>query len=246
MLYASLGFNLKYLEYDIESPFTNLKDGISHIVKSWTAVIVLITGTILYYKKTKELNITPLTLCLLFFALISTQTGQNYYHYMTLNIPCFVLGATFIIRSSNIKPYIIVLSSFALLSGYSLFKYENEEYQESQNDIEFQKASFDIISSIPENKKNSIYTYNIPAKFWLIIDQLPNYKYFIHQDWHGIHEAQIYRKIDQELNNRQPLWVIILASDENKRIPNVSFSKFLNKNYIISKRNEYFILYQKK
>ncbi|MDU1905622.1 MAG: glycosyltransferase family 39 protein [Dysgonomonas sp.] len=247
MIYASLEFNLRYITYDHPSPFTDIKSSILHIIKSWTALIVLVIGTIIYYQKTSNTNVIFLTLFLLLFAIVTTQTGQNYYHYMTSNIPCFVLGTIFILKSTpKAKSYIIVSLSFILLCGYTFFKYNDKEYQTSKNDNDFREASFDIISQIPQNEKNLIYTYNIPAKFWLVTNQLPSYKYYAHQDWHSTHDMKISKEINHELSDRQPLWIILPISDKDKELLNVPFRHYLDKNYKTSRENEYFSLYQKR
>lgn len=244
MLYASIEFNLKYIYFTPKTPYGNLHSIILHIIKGWTPFIVLTTGVILYYRKTKDFSIIILALFLFLTGVITTHIGLNYYHYMTLNIPLFVLGLSFIFKAcSNIRSSIALPIAFILLFGYSFMKYNDPEYRESQDDSGFIKSTSEVMSFIPQAEHNSIYTYNIPAKFWLITGLLPSYKYFIHQDWHGLHSPAIYQEINMNILENPPKWIVIPNISVDKDILNISFYEILERHYSLRHKNEDFILY---
>lgn len=253
MIYATFIFNMKYAGYEPDLSFP-IRAILIYIVKYWSVFIILIIGTLLYCRRRKEWNLLLLVFLLIVFGLVSTRFGLYVPHYMTLNIPLLALGLTLIINTldSFFSKSVIVrgslVVSFLLLSGYTVWKYNNSFYQTSLDDSAFINQSSDIIQQIPEDQKNSIYTYNIQARFLLNTGLEPYFRYFIFQEWHGVHDKQIYEDINKMMDTHPPLWVVISVEDTEEQgytQKNTSFYKILDTNYSLFYKNDGFLLFKK-
>lgn len=248
MIYASFTFNLKYVQYNIEEESIN----IINIVKGWLSLSILTIGAVLYYKKYKNYKMLMLCICLISVGLIATHIGPKYFHYMTLNLPLFSLGIILVFVSlkdhllSKNNNLIIFTTSLVLLFGYTFYKKNQEQYIKDQDDTLFIQNTMDIVNRIPLEQRPSIFTYNVLAKFWLIIDELPSSKYFVMQEWHGSHDNTILIEINKMILDKQPLWVVIPNQDIIDKSINPTFYTILSEDYEEHYQNDDLILLKRK
>ena len=189
-----------------------------------------------------------LCICLLLIGYITTHIGLAYFHYMTLNLPLFSFGIIQILstlktqlvdRSSNVC---VLTVSLLLLFGYTFYKKNQEQYLEDQNDTLFINNSIEITDRIPLNQRASVFTYNVSAKYWLIIHLIPNYKFFTNQEWHGAHDNKIWVETNRMIQENSPLWIIIPNQDDFDKSLNPEFYNILFEEYQESYRNDDLIL----
>jgi hypothetical protein len=253
MIYATFVFNMKYAGYEPELSFP-LRAIFIYVIKYWSVFIILITGTLLYCRRKKEWSLLLLVFLLVVFGLVTTRFGLYVPHYMTLNIPLLALGLALIIKASGsfFSKRIIAWGSLAacifLLSGYTVWKYNNAIYRSSLDDSAFISRSSDIVRQIPGSEKDSVYTYNVQARFLLNTGVEPYYRYFIFQEWHGVHDKQIYDDINKMMETHPPLWIVLPAQDTEEQgytRKNTSFYKILDKNYSLFYKNDDFLLYKR-
>lgn len=244
MIYASFIFNFKYVGYNIEDNPIKLID----IVKRWLSLFSFVIGSILYYKKYKDCKILVLCICLLFVGFVSTHIGPRYFHYMTLNLPLFSFGMILIFstqRARLLNPnnnILMFITSFLLLFGYTFYKKNQEQYINDKNDTPFIQNCIDIADRIPADQKCLVFTYNVRAEFWLITNELPNYKYFVTQEWHGFHDKNILIETNRMIQEKPPLWIIIPNLDFFDISYNPEFYLILSKEYQENYRNNDLIL----
>ncbi len=244
MIYASFIFNFRYIQYDIEDqPFTLI-----NLVKGWLSLFIFVVGIIAYYKKYRDCKMLVLCICLLSIGFITTHIGLAYFHYMTLNLPLFSFGIIQILstlktqlvsRSSHIC---VLTTSLLLLFGYTFYKKNQEQYLEDQDDILFIKNSIEITDRIPLDQRVSVFTYNVSAKYWLIIRLIPNYKFLTKQEWHGAHDNKILVETNRMIQENPPLWIIIPNQDDFDKSYNPEFYNILSKDYKEGYRNDDLIL----
>lgn len=253
MIYATFIFNMKYVGYEPELSFP-LRAILLYIAKYWSVFIILIIGTILYCRQRKEWSMLLLAFLLIVFGLVGTRFGLYVTHYMTLNIPLLVLGLSLLVSalgsyfSRRKVAWMGLVISLLLLSGYTLWKYNNAYYRDSLDDSAFISQSLDISSHIPASERESVYPYNVQGRFFLNTGIKPRFRYFIFQEWHGVHDSQIFEDVNKMMSIDPPSWVVI-ATDNTKEqgyVPNnPRFFEILNKDYTLFHKNDGFILYKK-
>lgn len=253
MIYATFIFNLKYINYG-EEMYVALLSPVLYVLKYWTVFIVLIAGTMLYCYHRKDRSLSLLSLLLIFFGLVGTRFGLYVTHYMTLNIPLLALGLSLLLYTcGNLLPKriitlsVLVMSCF-LLSGYTIWKYNNSYYREGLDDSVFISAAHDVVSQIPDAEKDSLYPYNVQSKFFLYTGVDVYYRYFIFQEWHGVHDSQIYDSVNEMMRTHPPLWIILTTDNTTEAgyaPKNKLFYNVLKEEYNPYYRNEQFILYRK-
>lgn len=248
MIYASFIFNLKYVGYNMESQAFNLKD----IFKRGLSLLVLTIGVVFYYKQYHNYKMLVLSICLLFAGFCSTYIGPKYFHYMTLNLPLFSLGIIQIFalqkewllkRSNNI---FVFTSCLLLLFGYTFYKKNQAQYIAEKDSSLFIQNSKDIADKIPITQKSSIFAYNIPPEFWLIIDEFPTYKYFATQEWHGEHDKSILKEINSLIQTQHIQWIIIPNLNILEKSFNPEFYHMLSIDYEENHKNDDLLLMKRK
>lgn len=253
MIYATFIFNMKYVGYEPELSFP-LRAVILYILKYLSVFIILVSGALLYFRQKKEWNILLLAFLLIVFGLVSTRFGLYVAHYMTLNIPLLALGLSLLLYacktffSVKTVAWAGVIVSLCMLFGYTTFKYKNDYYRHSLDDSAFISQAHDISLRIPDNQKESVFTYNVQGRFFLNTDIMPYYKYFIFQEWHGVHDKRIFDDINSMMQVNPPLWVVLAIDNTVAQgyIPNnPRFYNILDEAYTMSYKNEGFVLYRK-
>lgn len=251
MIYATFIFNYKYAEASKEFRNAVQVSLVFYLYnfKVYIAIPILGIGVFLFFLKTREIKLSLLALILLLISIVTTQIGNNFAHYMTLNLPCAVLGSIMILyvitNMSNWKIVGLVLNIvvFVLLaweiitSGY-IHNFEREKYA----DIKVKEIE-NIVAEIPFDERNSVYAYQVPTFFWVHAKLIPYFKYFVLQEWHGMHDKKIIDEVDEMMDNNSPLWVVV-SSDENRdKSNNKHFWNVINSKYNLYGENDDYHLY---
>ncbi len=243
MIYASFLFNFSYIQYNLEQSFS-----LVDLIKGWLSLLTLIIGSILYYKKYRDYKMLVLCICLFLLAFVTTHIGPQYFHYMTLNLPLFSIGVIQIfctqkVRLLNRNSNLVILTvAFFMLFGYIFYKKNQKQYIKDQDDTLFIHNSTDIVDKIPVNERPFIFAYNVSARFWLITNILPGYKFFTNQEWHGLHDKSILTETNRLIQEIPPLWIVIPNDNANIKFINTELSNILFEEYQESYRNNDLIL----
>ena len=248
LIYASFIFNLQYVDTsDTGSLFSSHIGTVIYIFKCWMPFIVLVIGTILYYRKHNDYRVILLSSLLFIIGLITTHTGAAYHHYMTLNIPILLLGSMLGLYaiaggSGNKKrSYFIFLIVFVPASWVCVSRYIT--FEKSETPPYYIERARDIASKIPDNERNSVYPYMVLSKFLPSAGLMPynGIKYFTLQEWHARHEKKILDEINEMMETHPPLWIITEYRDQSK---NTRFLEILDEKYIPYYRNHIFELFR--
>jgi len=247
MIYATFLFNLKYVKTESLQELDSVTSIILHIIKAWTSLGVLLIGGLVYFLKNRNFNIALLSVLMFAFGWFSTHLGPGLYHYMTLNIPCLVLGLALLLdvvtaHSSKRKlVWLCCIASAISLSGYMVGKYNYQYYWDEMDDSDFITQSETIADEIPADERDSVYGYNVFARFWTYTDLYPSYKYFILQEWQGLHDPQIIDDINFMLDNHSPKWVV---SQFRETSDNIYFYEIIDEKYSLHKSTNDLELYR--
>jgi len=249
MIYATIIFNLKYTDVGFIEALEIERNPILHFIKSWIALLIQLSGTILFYFKTKNRTVTFLSAILLVICYFSTHIGPAYYHYMTLNLPGMVLGIILILYVFMSGPtksrYSWVLSFIVLimLTVYTIGKYNYKVYRTVQDDTSYINETKKIIGMVPGEDRPYVYAHDTSSRFWQIAGLIPNYKYFINQERHILYDPDIIPDIRQMLEDSPPKWIVI---NKQEYIRNKDFLSFLNQKYIFTAKTKHLELYHLK
>jgi len=241
MIYATFLFNMKYA-----SDYEFMLRG-KYIVVNALTIISLLTGCILYYKRTKNAHIILFSSLLFLMGVMTANLGRFYIHYLILILPVFFLGLTLILAQIKTNRYIpsIVAILLTIYTGFSFSRIytKNQEKDKIKPAIEYKSNAFDIISEIPENEKKSLFGYMVEPKFYMLTGTLPYFKYFILQEFHGQFDKNILIEINEMMVRKTPKWVV-LEQESLINLENKAFIDILKNDYILTDSNETFSLYK--
>ncbi|MBR7040395.1 MAG: hypothetical protein IKI24_00970 [Clostridia bacterium] len=184
------------------------------------------------------------------FTFFAISAGNNYRHYYILMIPPVTLGIIALIKqfgtSSRVKKAIaaVVLAAMILFAPAYLFRSGNDPVtfmhmysRPSSNEA----LSQDAVAHIPEDEKDSIFTYNIGVSFWLYADVYPSVKYCCWQN----HYIELMPGVENELTeifaSSPPKWVL-LRPDPGE-LP-AFLTEALAESYTQTYSNEIFVLHR--
>lgn len=247
LLYASFLFNFKYV---------HLASNNKHLWITMVASIVLVWGTIMEYKKSKDKRIFLFTLSVLVCCALTCNIGYVFKHYLALLMPVFVLGLLLVLK--NIPPTRRI-TNYVFLGGLFLFsilivtKMVRNIKEAPHNYSEYGKykeLGSEILRNIPPNEQKEVYYYLVNSHFYPILEISPNHKYFVLQEWQGSHDATIYKEINEMMKQTPPRWVLMEKKEkeewDNNEMRNKDFKEIIEKSYSLHAENEYFLLYRKK
>jgi len=251
MIDAVFLFNFKYSGFSFGKDLTTLHFILRYIIKSWLSLIILIIGTSLFYRRSKNRKLLLLSLLMLIIGYFSTHIGFSFFNYMTLNIPCGVLGAIFILlsfkndilrlRIAGISSCLIII--FLIVVAY--VKRHNNYFMEMQDDTEFIAQSSEILSHIPVDERNSVFIYNsgesAAARFLTNTGILPIYKHFTNHEWHALFDKDIFDNINCFIETDKPLWIVI---EYNMEIKNTGFLDIISEEYKLETKSGNLYLYK--
>ncbi|MFV0467475.1 MAG: hypothetical protein ACK5MK_00965 [Dysgonomonas sp.] len=246
MLFASFLYNFKYI--GINESEDSLRDHVAlffYILKAWMPFIVLTVGTVLHYLKKRDYKILLLSVLLLIFGYISTHVGAAYYHYMTLNIPCLVLGCIYIceaFQKHHLASRIICIALSISLIVFSAYKSHRNGIL-GEGDSYYISQARNLVAEIPKDERNSIFAYQTMTRFHTSADVMPYFRNFMMQEWQGKYNKQIITDINNMVTNNPPKWIFTQFRAQST---NAEFWKIVDEKYVLFDKNEVFELYRLK
>ncbi len=184
------------------------------------------------------------------FTFFAIAAGNNYRHYYILIIPPAALGIIALIQqfraASRLRKAAVALVLAAVIpftpaylfkSGNDPITFRNMYSQPSSNET----LSRDAVAHIPDDEKDSIFTYNIGISFWLYAEVYPSVKYCCWQN----HYIELMPGIEEELKDifaaAPPKWVLLRP--DPGILPSFLTEK-LRSDYTETYSNEIFVLHR--
>ncbi|MBC3797794.1 hypothetical protein [Acetobacterium tundrae] len=251
MIYATFLFNMKYAEgiSGIFSPESLVKF-------AYSVSPVVFSGCMgIYYLLKKEDKYIGLLLTIgslvTFFSLL---LGGIFYHYFTLTTPCFVLAIILLIelyvknekklwqgshRGLLVAVLVLFMTSCVIYLCFCFSTIVTIATEEP--DTDYYENALTIKSSIPEEDRDSVFGYEIPAGWFLMADITPCYKYFTLQEWWGLYDPQVIVEMNNMLKNNPPKWIVMTNDQET----NAEIYDVLGTNYELVTKDEEVSLYHR-
>lgn len=254
MIYAAFLFNLRY----------STGSGFLHRLTSlntWAHLVILFSPLVLamlvFGRRVRDGRLKAALELILVLNMVSLFLGQGYNHYFTITVPmeallCICLARqpeqdgekqkTGLQRSMDLlirigfagvaAVYCILAVRIIVLNGkdYYLDDAVRNEYE----------AVRGCLSDIPDEERDAVLGYLVPAEYYLIGDVTPCFRYAILQESWGSIEEQILEDTMQCLSSGEAKWVMITTEEYT----NQRALAILNRNYEIANENDYCKLYR--
>lgn len=251
MIYATFIFNFKYSSFIVPKYVGSKAIIIQSIIAESLPIIALLLGGIFYYRKKKDTKIILAIALFVFWGIVSTQVGSAFNHYMTVNLPLFVLGSILLISNvESLKKHsslvgLAVLGVLLLFSSYRIYRDKTNEVNVGIKAVN--EAMDEACKLIPDGERDSVFAYHMPTYFYMRTKLMPlkECKYFIYQEGHGIHDTAVFETVNDMVLSRRPLWVFA-RTPKDTYTQNKDIYTILDEYYTAELENESFILYKKK
>lgn len=250
MLYATFTFNFEYAknanEFEANDNLTNLLL-IRLVAILSLPFIVLLIGTVVYYRKSRQKKVILFTFYLLIFCLLATMIGKKSPQYFMITLPLVSLGVLYLVLAlkdlTNRTRYSILCGIIMIFSCLTALKIIQNRHIDDE-EIEYRKNVFELMGIIPQDEWNQIYSYRTSHSFIDIAELNPYFRYFISQERHGAIDSKIYDSINQMMINNPPKWLVI--EYKVKSLHNPSFFEVRDEKFNLYFENDMFELYKLK
>lgn len=176
-------------------------------------------------------------------------------HYSIIMLPYLCIALVYL-KSFKIEKYhrklkivytiIVLLLSFIgiyYLFSASISIYETNFNDNPKNVSKSEKISIDLVSSIPEEEKDTFVAYECEPGLYLKTNICPCYKYFTFQESEIKQNSSFYNEIYDTFNNGNAKWILL-----NRRNKNLAITNILNDRYscrsVYQDSDGYFELYR--
>ena len=181
-------------------------------------------------------------------SVIALSMGNAYEHYFTMLIPNLAVGINIVLshmepkNEKAIKKCAIYLCCVLLALSPWLFIAGGKGLLSFVKDHHDYDAK-NIAAMIPENDKNSVYTYDIPSRWYLETGLFPCIRYC---DWQN-HYIELSEDVKADLNRilleTPPRWIVTRSPEEKAELPDF-VKDDLSKNYSLYSDNSSYCLWQ--
>ena len=158
--------------------------------------------------------------------------GYGWLHYYLVYVPIMLVGVAFAFlyfSSFPLKVKIAKLShftsSFTLVTIVILMPFLWSGIRHIGKNVLFDFAGYfdenvrsvtELVSSIPKNERDSVWSYDVQPQFYLYADIIPCYKYFTLQSFQSQSNEFIMPGIKEMLSNTPPNWIVISGTSQLK------------------------------
>lgn len=204
-----------------------------------------------FYKKEKMYMVLAVLGCLV--TNLACLTGNNYIHYYALNIPLLIYGEFLLVTPQNLileyKTNRKQLIAFGLIAvaialyasdAIGTVKFSAVQFRNIINNNFEDKDYVDIASYIPNNEKDSVYTYGIPSRWYLYNGIFPYCRYCDWQDHYISLMPEIKNEIVEMFENNPPKY-LVLKTDKASTAPFIR--AICDEKYIAKESNSTLTLY---
>jgi len=240
MMYATFTYNFRYAETIAH----NASLGLSAFTLYMP--IAISCGMILAHcRRNRHIQFADVLIGLIVLMnLISLLIANRFPHYFTIFIPIYIL-----VLSNYWKPkgqrvltgLLVICMLFNLFSGGRNFG--SSFYRNLiTHDPEIQHSIINQdMNRIPDDKRDSVIGYNIPAAYYWNGDIIPCYQYYTHQEWWSQANPDIYTEFLDWLTVSTPSWLLLLPDEDDEGL-----LKIVDQNYDFQFSDEYLVFYRVK
>lgn len=236
--------------------------------KTWLDIATVLLRLLLYpvllfvsYRLAKE-KLLPMPVIILVVCVGSVSApllflGYGYLHYFLVFAPVMVLTLCLVGKAffNHVlcarRPLAALLAIFCIAVLPFAYQFTRQVGVNLAMDFfDYQEAEVasvaQIMQHIPEEEQDSIWAYDVKARFYLYADVLPCDTYFVSQSFHAQAAPDIAREIDEMLLTNAPQWIVLSTALEN--VASETLQTVLAEEYTLVEAAEYGLqlyLYQK-
>lgn len=230
MFYATFLFNLRYsgnvsLLTQLTNPVTLFRMGI--------LFSPLIAAAIVFFIEIKDSELRVLLEIVVGLNFFSLFLGHGYNHYFMIILPVVILLFSLLPLEKNGEKHErnlrrdlekvlagVVFAGYCVLAlriiGNNFYDYYIDHAVLNEYDTVREK-----FSQIPAEERDCVLGYEIPAKYYLMGDVLPCYKYGILQFHWEQNDEQIMEDFLEYVRDEQPLWLVSEKDTNNTELKNI-------------------------
>ncbi len=236
MIYATFLFNLQY------SGNTSFLDEFANPVMLFRMGILfspLLIAAVVFFREVEDKELRVVLEIVLGLNFVLLFLGHGYNHYFTVILPIVLLLFVLVTlppKGADTKKrsiwktiewigVAVVLVGYCVLAARIVVKNFQDYYVDKAvlNEYETVQESF---TRIPEEERDSVLGYEIPAKYYLMGNVLPCYKYGILQFHWSLNDENVMKEFLNYIEMEAPLWLISELDTSN-----VEFMNIVGKNY---------------
>lgn len=241
MVYATFLFNIKYsAKMSFVSNFSS-KSTVAHMVILFSPLLFAVFVFAVKCKKTIMLAMEFILLANIMILFL----GYGYNHYFTIAVPIITVMLCVLFDEDNgiripMSDIVIRYGSMAMIAGYFILfvriivinindyyidKWVQQEYEVVENSI----------GIIPEEERDSVLGIDVFAKYYLMGEVLPCYKYGILQKHWSNSDASIMEKTLEYVDTESPIWVMVQPGygvEELEKILSDKYDEKIKNKYI--------------
>lgn len=258
MIYASFLFNFRYSSHmSFLQTLTNL-NVLAHMAILFTPLLL---AMLVFAVKIRDGKLTAALELIMVVNILSLFMGHGYNHYFTITVPLDALMGICMLYSegricggtdnvekrqagrSNVLLWIGffgVLAVYGILAARIVILNVRDYYIEKTVTKEYETV-WACLDQIPEEERAYVLGYNIPAKYYLMGDILPCFRYGILQENWSRSDPDIMDETIRFLKEKNVRWVMTEAGCDNPEVLNV-----LEEYYDLVEETDYGNLYRRR
>lgn len=171
-------------------------------------------------------------------ALLVSSTG--YFHYLQIAVPGVALGTALALQavSPRLRLQVLAASLAVAVPLFAVTAMREGDARDRANEAGYSADVEHILSFVPADERDDVYTWNVQPKFFLSSDTLPVHRFFTMQEWWGSADDRVLQEALEFIDTERPEW-IVSASVSDPRMREI-----LRQDYQEVTRNGSFVLYE--
>ncbi|MCH4193258.1 MAG: hypothetical protein LKF52_13200 [Butyrivibrio sp.] len=253
MLYATFLFNMKYSSRTSFLSTFMQKSVMAHMMILFMPLIMAVF-VFSYNEFSRRFKLAMELILVL--NMLSLFMGFGFNHYFMIETPIIlimvILGwklfkekgvlrkSEWMRRTFRLTGLLVVLAVYLILSVRIIFLNVRDYYLTDTVTKEYAEVH-ELCQKIPEEDQDNVLGFEIPARYYLIGDILPCYKYGILQTFWSEVDPEIMQEYVSYLKNQSPEWLVVLTGADDENVDGI-----LSQKYEQADANDYCSLYHLK
>ena len=140
--------------------------------------------------------------------------GREYIHYLVIAMPVVALASMLILKhaTKDLKKFLSLRLNLVILVAIALMSYNCYSIGkpfERRSIIKDYKDQAKVLGAyIPEEERNQVFGYDVPAMWFYINDMMPCYNYFTMQSWMAKSDLTIEEGVNHFVTSQRPKWIV--------------------------------------
>lgn len=229
MLYATFIYNFRYAASNTQGRTLNdLVRASIYYVPLITSFIIGVYGVI---SKGREKIISICIIVSSAVGILLQLSGEQYAHYLIIWIPVLILAIGIFgdMKEKNQRCNVVIAMVILCMVGllYKNVKVAGDAYHvySEKGAAQYTEESNEIVNLIPEDERDLVMAYNVNARFYLVTNITPCYKYCILQDWQCSKDDKIQEEFKNDILSLEAKYIVVNNNQKN------SLDNMINENY---------------